>query len=258
MDRNKKDKLFLEWRDEEVHTTKWFSHHKISPQLTYRYVQSGLIKKLGGGAYVKTSDNLNWQAALFTAQKELNLPLHVAGQNVFQLLGESHFIPLSERSKVLVILRKKARVPIWLKQNDWGVDFKFKLSTLFENEKLGLETFKRSQFPLQISSRERAVMEMIDYLDLSESFEDLESTFESLSNIRSKLTQQLLETCTSLKVKRVFLYIATKLELPVLKKLDLKKIDLGKGKRVIVKGGKFNETFGITVPRDYATEGETV
>ena len=62
--------------------------------------------------------------------------------------------------------------------------------------------------------------------------------------------QDLLERCSSVKVKRVFLFLAEKLELPFFLKLKLDDVDIGSGKRVIVKGGKYDAKYLITVPRE--------
>lgn len=253
--KSKQSQLFLNWSDNEVHTLNWFNSLQISNQLVHKYLNSGLIKKLGGGAYVKAKDKLDWQAAISTVQTELNLPIHVGGRSVFDLLGASQYLSRGKRPTVFVIIREKVRVPIWLKQNDWGVEFHFKTSRLFEDD-LGFEVFKKSKFEITISSRERAIMEVIDTMDLSKTFETLEQYFEGLTNIRSELTQKLLETCNSVKVKRVFLYMVTKLDLPVSRKIDKKRIDLGSGKRAIVKNGVLDKTFNITVPKtDNESEG---
>lgn len=57
-----------------------------------------------------------------------------------------------------------------------------------------------------------------------------------LQTLRPEVVQSLLEKCTSVKVKRVFLYLSEKIELPYFKKLNLKKIDMGKGIRQIASG----------------------
>ena len=82
-------------------------------------------------------------------------------------------------------------------------------------------------------------MEMISHVDLTDSFEILERYFESLLSLRSALVQKLLENCSSIKVKRVFLYMLDKLEMPLKKHLNIHRIYLGKGKRVISKKGGF-------------------
>ena len=108
---------------------------------------------------------------------------------------------------------------------------------------------KKSKFNITLSSRERAIMEMIDNLDLSSSFEILEQYFEGLVNIRSKLTQKLLESCNSIKVKRIFPYMLEYFDFPIAKKINMKKINLGSGKRVIIKNGKLSQKFNITIPK---------
>ena len=143
--------------------------------------------------------------------------------------------------------REKTRVPIWLKKNNWGVVFHFKASSLFSSH-LGLMKYNKSKFHFTLSSREQAIMEMINHIDLKDSFETLERYFESLLNLRDTLVQKLLENCSSIKVKRVFLYMVDKLELPIKKHLNIRRIHLGQGKRVVSKNGKLDKTYNITVP----------
>jgi len=64
------------------------------------------------------------------------------------------------------------------------------------------------------------------------------------------MIQQLLEKSKSVKVKRLFLYMAEKAGHAWLRYLDLNRIDLGSGKRAIVKNGVYNSKYQITLPRD--------
>jgi hypothetical protein len=50
------------------------------------------------------------------------------------------------------------------------------------------------------------------------------------------------------KVKRLFLWFAEKHDHAWLKQLD--RIDLGDGKRMLVRGGKLDPKFNITVPEN--------
>jgi len=77
---------------------------------------------------------------------------------------------------------------------------------------------------------------------------------ENLISIRPNVIQILLESCTSLKVKRMFLHFAEKVNHPWFKKLDLKKIELGSGKRVIFQNGVLDKKYNITVPKDEKNE----
>jgi hypothetical protein len=50
------------------------------------------------------------------------------------------------------------------------------------------------------------------------------------------------------KVKRLFLWFAERHHHAWLKSLDREGIDLGSGKRMIVRGGKLDTQYNITVP----------
>ena len=74
---------------------------------------------------------------------------------------------------------------------------------------------------------------------------------EGLNNLVPGLVQQLLENCTSLKVKRLFLYLAEKSDHEWVKFLNKEKIDLGKGKRSFAKNGVYVPQYQITVSKDF-------
>ena len=244
----KKDRLIIDWGENEVHSVNWFDTRGINRSLLRRYSSRGIIRRLGGGVYAKASEKLDWQAAIYTAQTEFQLPVHVGGRTVFELLGTGHYLNIGSKPVTYIMARKRISTPIWLIKNDWGVEFRIKTLNIFEGN-IGLIEFKKTKFAMKMSSRERAIMELTNILDLRWSFETLEQYFESLTNIRSDITQQLLENCKSVKVKRIFLYMANKLNLPVLKKLDESKIDLGSGKRTVAINGQLDKRFAITIPR---------
>jgi hypothetical protein len=75
---------------------------------------------------------------------------------------------------------------------------------------------------------------------------------EMLNGLRPNLLQQLLEENNSVKVKRLFLYMAEKAGHSWFNDLNLERIDLGKGKRSNVKDGVYDPKYQITIPRDLA------
>jgi hypothetical protein len=64
------------------------------------------------------------------------------------------------------------------------------------------------------------------------------------------MVQSLLIMCRSIKVKRLFMYMAEKQGHSWVSDLDASKTDIGRGKRVIVPNGKYDTKYHITVPRD--------
>ena len=81
---------------------------------------------------------------------------------------------------------------------------------------------------------------------------DVYYLMEMLTSLRSGLVQQLLENCTSVKVKRMFLYLAEKAGHRWFVKLDLSKISLGSGTRSYYKGGVKNTRYNIIIPKELA------
>jgi transcriptional regulator with AbiEi antitoxin domain of type IV toxin-antitoxin system len=74
---------------------------------------------------------------------------------------------------------------------------------------------------------------------------------EGLSNLSPRRLQKLLCDCRSVKVKRLFLFFADRHQHAWAKRIKKEDIDLGKGKRMLAKGGKLNSTYQITVPEDF-------
>ena len=79
---------------------------------------------------------------------------------------------------------------------------------------------------------------------------------EGLNNLRPNLVQQLLEACQSVKVKRLFLYMAEKSGHDWVKYLNLEKINMGSGKRSIVKNGVYVSKYQIIISKELENHGK--
>ncbi len=101
---------------------------------------------------------------------------------------------------------------------------------------------------ITLSCAELAILEVLQLVPKEQDFTEAAQLMESLPYLRPSKVQALLEKCTSIKAKRLYLYLASKYNHNWLKKLDPAKLDLGKGKRMIVKGGTYDPKFQITVP----------
>lgn len=71
---------------------------------------------------------------------------------------------------------------------------------------------------------------------------------EGLTTLRPRLVQALLEHCASVKVKRLFMVLAEGCRHAWVTKLNLSKVDFGKGKRMLARGGRFYSKYSISVP----------
>jgi hypothetical protein len=104
-------------------------------------------------------------------------------------------------------------------------------------------------FEIKVSSAEQAVLEMLSLVKNNEDFDAAKTVFDGLTALRPKEAQRLLEGCRSIRVKRMFLWMAREIEHPWAKHLDVSKINLGSGKRMIYQKGKLDRELQITVPR---------
>lgn len=243
------NKMLAKWLPGEIHTLRWFEKRGASQRVAFGYSKSGALRKIGSGVFSLPDDPLNWLGAVKAMQEELGLPVHVGARSSLELQGTSHNIVQSKRPHVTLIASDKTTIPAWVKVNDWNALLAFKQSSLISGEQ-SLTEFAKNGISVRLSSREQAILEFIDSLDLSVSFQTVADYLSSLMTLRPKVLQDLLKRCSSVKVKRVFLYLAESMELPFFSKLDLAEIDLGSGKRVIIKGGRYDAKYQITVPKE--------
>jgi len=69
-------------------------------------------------------------------------------------------------------------------------------------------------------------------------------------NLRPDMLRAVLLSCTQVKAKRLFMWFADRHEHAWRERLATEGIDLGRGKRMIVKGGTYDANYQITVPRE--------
>ncbi len=91
---------------------------------------------------------------------------------------------------------------------------------------------------------------MHDELPEHESFHQVDTLMEGMSDLSPRRLQTLLEACASVKVKRLFLFFTDRHRHAWRSRLDVSRVDLGSGKRVLAKGGKLDPRYNITVPSD--------
>ena len=231
-----------------VLTTTWLKNQGISEKLAWWYVQSGWLKHLADGAYCFAAFPVRWVGAVNAVQQQLNLPVHIAAKTALQLAGKSHYVPM-RLNTIQLFGTPQTKLPRWTQTSTWNESFILFCPKLFnkpvDNALIKIEVDGLS---LTVSAPERAALELCYLVPQKATFEETALILESLSRMRSKLLQALLESCTSYKAKRLLLYLGDHFGHPWMSELDLSKIDLGKGKRVIAGGGCYNARFQVSVP----------
>jgi hypothetical protein len=226
----------------------WLNKNGISYFLQRHYRNSQWLTAIDKGVMYRTGEKPTLFTALSCFNSQLNKKFHIGALSALEMRGFAHYVPLG-RQTIVVYCPRNEWFPKWLSKHDWGIDILKKYSELSE---IGISTINENNFEVAVSSPERAFLESLDLAPKYYNLTDLYQVMEMLNGLRPSLLQQSLEDCNSIKVKRLFLYMAEKAGHSWLEDLDLTKIDLGKGKRSIVKNGVYNAKYQITIPRDLA------
>jgi len=224
----------------------WLNAKGYPYELQQKYRKSGWLTSVGTGAMIRTGDKLQLNGALYSLQQQSGMPIHIGGRTALNLQGLSHYIELFQKETLLVAPRG-IKLPAWFRNNHWETT-PVLINTSLLHPDVGLTDYFDTVFTIQISDPARAMMECLelapDHFDLTEARQLMEGlTFLIPANVQS-----LLEQCNSLKVIRLFLYLAEKAGHAWFKYLKTEKIFIGKGKRSLVSQGIYIPKYMITVP----------
>jgi hypothetical protein len=227
----------------------WLTSQGYNLDLQKHYKKSGWLESIGTGALKRKGDKIDYLGGLYALQEQAGLSIHVAGRTALLLLGRAHYVDLAAGRAVLMGAQKET-LRLWFKKQDWETKIDY-YSTSFLPENLGLKDFSHNSFSVKVSNPARAILECLYLAPKHQEFFECYELMEGMNNLGPKPVQGLLENCSSIKVKRLFLYLADKFKHPWLDFVDLSNVDLGSGKRSLVKNGVYIDKYKITVPREF-------
>lgn len=248
------NQLLSDWPSGAVVTQAWLHTHGVGPSLVQKYQQSGWLERVGHGTWQRRGDKVDWQGGVFALQQENQIRFWPGGATALSLAGYSHYLSFGTETVDLFAV-PGTTLPSWFSKHEWGVLVSFHSTGLFADmADPALQTHQSTYnlFELKISSPERAVLELIHRSQNELLFSGVADAFSGLATLSPRRLQALLEACSSIRVKRVFLLLARNTGHSWYRRLDLSKIDIGKGKRQITPGGRLDKQFLITVPERFA------
>jgi hypothetical protein len=211
---------------------------------------------------------VRWEIATLSLQNLLKSPVHVGGMTALELAGYWQYAPMGRRR--IWLYTDATGVRSYLGRLELNADIEIRSRKLFSDidPDIGLETrafdlanttlgpaagsdHARLPHPqyLKVSGLERAILETLEEIPRTVSFEHGSELFEGLTTLRPKLMEALLTACRSVKAKRLFLYFAGQHRHAWARRIGTTGIDLGSGKRQIVPHGELDPEFQITVPK---------
>ena len=252
----------------------WLEQRGYSRSPRNQYVHAGWLERPASKLFRRPGEKLRWEQVVLSLQNLLGVPFIVGGRTALELQGFAHYLSHEVQE---VHLYGSGKPPSWLKEIKVGPRFVTHNSErLFRNDptKYGLTSVGKrvaphrdlmprnlldsvkelpwghSVWPITVSTPERAVLELLDELPNHESFQQVDDLFSGLSGLSPRRLETLLTDCRSVKVVRLFFFFADRHSHRWRNQLVHGQFDLGSGKRELVKGGRLDKTYNITVPED--------
>jgi hypothetical protein len=236
--------------DQVIVSKKWLMQHRLGVHAIDNLVKARQLQAVTNGVYTNGNPPTSWEAIVYSLQYIFDLKCVVGGLTALDLQGFSHYLRLGKKSVVNLYVAEP--LPKWIDTLSDDISFRSQSSRPIVGNRTMAFTRKiewRQGLPgIFVSTPERAILEVL--LDLPEkiTFEHADELMQGLTTLSPDKLQHLLEACNNVKVKRVFLWLAERYNYPWLSKLDLNRIDLGSGNRMLVKGGRLNTKYKISVP----------
>ncbi|MBB3659877.1 hypothetical protein FHX15_005145 [Rhizobium sp. BK650] len=214
---------------------------------------------------------MNWESAVASLQNVFRLDLTAGGLTAIEQQGFAHYLPISTKRQIH--LYGKDGLPKWLAAALPDIEF-IRHPPLPNLEATGLANFeyeaqertlskletsekRKGVWPFAMSSPERAYLEVLQDVPETTSFEHAEQLLQGMTTLSPRVMETLLRKCTHVKVRRLFYWMADRQSYSWLKKLPqpetLDDLGLGRGNRVLARGGKLDKKYMITVPEDMWT-----
>lgn len=235
-------------------------------------VKSRQLTPLASGVYIRPGAHLTWQGVVAALQTIFRTDLTVGGLTALELQGFAHYLPLSRQRAVH--LYGKTALPTWLQNALPSVQL-VRHSRLNSLGGAGLLTWeydtkersfvasdipgqRASAWPFTMSSPERAYLEVLNEVPGTISFEHADQLLQGMTTLSPRRMEQLLRKCTSVKLRRLFYWMAERHSYVWLKKLPkpdaLDELGLGSGNRVVARGGRLDTKYHLTVPEEMWTQ----
>lgn len=206
----------------------------ISADLAVHYARSGWLKRLARGVYCRPGDDLQLHSSLLLLERKIE-GLHVGGKSALDWYGVRQYV--SQQPTLQLYGWISARLPDWFVQR---FPAEYRRKRLFQEKPgafMDVSPFEDRIGAPQISSPERALLELLSDVGVHQPLEETRELMESTYNLRADRLQKLLQHCTSVKTVRLCLQLGREASLPWIKKLDPAKLPTGSDRPWVSKSG---------------------
>ncbi len=173
----------------------------VSPFLAAKYARTGWLVRIGPGMYRLPSPPLQRDQCLLVLQEQIS-GLHVGGRTALAWQGIRHSVEFAQR---LTLWGAQPRtLPNWFTSE---FPSRYRSVALFTNvvERVGIYTPPGITEGLRVSTKERALVELLRDAGQGQDMEEAQHLFEAASGLRTRVLGELLSQCLSVKAVRLML-----------------------------------------------------
>lgn len=260
----KLNRLLAELGDTRLVSSRWLRAHDYSNSLVARYVGSGWLVSPARGVYMRAGGRLQWDGVVRSLQAGEGTPLHVGGRFALALQGHEHYLRLGNAGTIT--LYGPVPPPGWVGKLSMEQRFEYQgkgpfdlpavsftaevSETALSKVGLALHSAAPGVDALVCSTPERAMLELCDGVSNAAEIYEADALMQAMTTLRPQRVGLLLRHCRSIKAKRLFLALADRHQHAWLAHVSMDGVDLGRGKRALVPGGRLHPTYQITLPGD--------
>lgn len=249
------EELLKEYESNEVIFIRGLDKKKYSPQKINYWRKQGCLKSVCHGIIcAPDKDSINTERCIADFVRQFGYSIRISASSALALYG--YKVPALQDNALVVSMGEHFNnVPEWVSSRMLNRPIYMFRTNLFPMPETKMIEHNGAKLP--VSSLEEALMECIMLASTKcYHYDDVYTVFKQVDDLRANVVQRLLETMTNKKAKRMFLFMSENLDKPWFSKLNLEKIQLGKGVYAAAKRGRLVSKYHLIVPKSIYANGE--
>jgi len=226
-----------------------YSYGLTRPDVDY-YVRSGFLTSFAHGVYHRKSDYNLTSHEIIASLEDLGYSAHVGGFSVVSEAGLDHFVSVRDIAPSISLYSAES-LPKWLNNKSFPLPFtstKQSWLSKLPNSVYRKQSFSQWSREVKYATLELALLEQLVDAKLESDIVAIDRQLEGMANLSPTRLNELLRLCPNIKAKRLCGWLLQRHDHAWIKRIQWDTVDLGKGKRSIIKGGRYNDQWQITVP----------
>ena len=252
--------LMLNWPENQLITQKWLDSINISRQLANKYAKTGWIEKIDRGLYKKKNTKIYWESLVARLQNDNILQTHLGANTAIDIHSLNHYISMGDNYHLWLYKDEETNknLPSWFQKSlDSNCTLHFMKRKLFDCEiKKSLQTKLVENQNLLVSTKERAILELLSLCPQHYSLEYCMFIMENMLSLNPSLLQKLLESCNSDKVKKLFFLLAEHEDHAWFKRLNKSKISFKRNKVIVEENKHYYKKYNISTSIQFTIKKE--